>query len=343
MFELTYPWLLALLIVPILLVYYYKKWRKEPVIKVSTTQIFAAVQRGGVKHLPISFWVYLLASIILVIALARPRFGDERVVIRAEGIDIILALDLSGSMSAIDIPTTITSERELQKALNSGELKNRLEVAKEELTNFVKERPNDRMGLIGFADMAYSIAPPTLDHGWLIEHLKRLSPGVIGNATGIAAPLASGTHRLKESKAPRRVIVLFTDGVNNVENRITPTQVAELAKELDVIIHTVGVGSDNAIYPINGFGGTRYQKAPLEFNEPMLKEIASTTGGIYFRAADAKGMKQVMEEINQLEKSNFEQPKYVEYREVAPKLAVIALILIILGFIIEHTWKLRLP
>ncbi len=340
MFEFAYPVMLALLAVPPLIIWYYRSFRREPAIKVPSVKPFSAGVRRK-RILPWTFWCYIAASVILIIALARPRVGSENVVIRSQGIDMILALDLSGSMKSIDIPKEITTSTQQQKALGDGKLLPRIDVAKKELEKFVKGRPNDRIGLIGFAPLAYNISPPTLDHGWLTAHLRRLKPGMIGEQTGLAAPLASGIHRLKDSPVPRRVLVLFTDGRNNVNSRITPQQTAELAKESGVTIHTVGIGSGNSIYPDESSG--RYFPVNDDFDEPMLKEIAEKSGGKYFHAEDAEGMKKVMEEINQLETTSFEQPKYIEYNELAPKLATAVLLLLIIGFTADHTWKLRLP
>lgn len=154
----------------------------------------------------------LLALCVLIVALARPRAGNEKFLIRSQGIDIVLAIDLSGSMASYDVPRNITSGRDLVNAIEGGQLKNRLEVAKEEIAKFIAERPNDRIGLIGFADVAYNLAPPTLDHSWLLAHLANLKPGILGEMTGIASPIGTGVSRLKDSDAPRRVLVLFTDG-----------------------------------------------------------------------------------------------------------------------------------
>lgn len=343
MFEFAYPWVLALLLLLLLPVGYYLLFRRpRPTVRVSSDAVFAAVGRrrpaDWFVHLPL-----LLALALLLLALARPRFGDERVVVRAEGIDIVLVIDLSGSMAAVDPPPEIRTLRALGEAVESGKVKNRLEVAKDELRKFINGRPNDRVGLIGFAEMPYNFAPATLDHGWLLAILARFEPGMIGDRTGIAAPLASAVVRLKDSPAPRRVAVLFTDGSNNVEDRITPEQTAELAKESGVIIHTVGIGSSNAYAQVEFFGRKQWQPVRDTFDEEMLKSIAGNSGGQYFRARDAAGLKRVMDEINQLESTSFEQPKHVEYREWGPRLAVLALGLAVLAFALAHTWKLKLP
>ena len=338
MFEFACIYILfALLGVP-LLWYYLKFVKSAPSIVIPCTAVFK--KAAGKRRTTFSNWCYLLACVLLIAALARPRTGDEKVIVRSKGIDIVLALDMSGSMQAMDVPRNITSADELAKAMNAGEVRNRLETAKEEIRKFILARPNDRIGLIGFADLAYSFSPPTLDHAWLLERLRTLEPGQLGDATGIASAVSSGVRRLKNSDAPRRVLVLFTDGANTAENRLTPMQSADLAKEFNCIIHTVGIGSDNAYVLAQGYG---FQKIAGSFDEKLLSSIASVTGGTYFRAADKAGLKKVMSEINTLEKTNIEQPKYVEYKEYAPFLALLALLLILTGFFQENVLKVRVP
>ena len=177
----AYPWLLFLY-VPLALIIWYLWFKKAmPSLKVSSAKPFIEARERSSKRssqMPLLF--YITASIILVFALARPRVGSEKIIFRAKGIDIILAIDLSGSMRSMDIPRNITTEAQLREGLENGTIKNRLEVAKEEIRKFVEKRPNDRIGLIGFAQLPYNICPPTLDHGWLLDNLKRLKPGIIG-------------------------------------------------------------------------------------------------------------------------------------------------------------------
>mgnify|MGYP000008304587 FL=1 len=337
MIDFAYPWLLLLLLLVPLIAYYCVFRQKQPSVTVSTVEPFATVRAVRRPGFPLS--CMLLALCVLIVALARPRAGNEKFLIRSQGIDIVLAIDLSGSMASFDVPRNITSGRDLVNAIEGGQLKNRLEVAKEEIAKFIAERPNDRIGLIGFADVAYNLAPPTLDHSWLLAHLANLKPGILGEMTGIASPIGTGVSRLRNSDAPRRVLVLFTDGSNTARNSLTPEQAAELAKKFDIIIHTVGIGSSNA------FAIDRGQIFQVEdqFDEKLLRSLAEITAGKYFRAADADGMKQVMDEINQLEKTTVEQPRYMEYREYAPQLALAALALLMLAFLAQSTWKLRLP
>ena len=338
MFEFAMPWALAGVLLLPLLWYYLARIKKNPSVVIPSTAVFKRAA-GKRRALGAANWLYLGACLLLIAALARPRSGDEKLIVRSKGIDIVLALDMSDSMRAIDVPEHITSSEAFTAGLNNGTLRNRLETAKEEIRKFILARPNDRIGLIGFADLAYSFSPPTLDHSWLLERLKSLEPGQLGSATGIASAISSGTRRLKNSDAPRRVLVLFTDGANTVENRLTPEQSANVAKEFNCIVHTVGIGSGNA-YIQTGYG---FQKAQADFDKKLLDSIAGITGGTCFLAADGEGMKKVMQEINALEKTNIEQPRYTEYKEYAPWLGAAAALLLLCGFAWENIFRVRLP
>lgn len=341
MMEFAYPWVLFFLLILPLLYYFELYVKKRPRISVATIRPFNP-NKSKKKFFGFSRWLILIGVTFLIIALARPRFGDEKVVIRSMGIDIVLAIDMSGSMQAMDVPRNVTDGQKLLSMVKNKEVINRLEVAKREIKKFIEARPNDRIGLIGFADLAYSFAPPTLDHSWLIDRLEQLTPGMIGDATGIASPIGSAVNRLKNSTAKRRVLVLFTDGANTAENRLTPEQTAQLAKEMNVVIHTVGIGSKNA-FVFSPEYGNRFLPVEGSFDEELMRNIAKITGGSYFAASDAEGMKEVMSQINSLEKTVIEQPKYMEYKEYAPIIGLLALIFIFTGFFIENTWKLRLP
>jgi Ca-activated chloride channel family protein len=196
---------------------------------------------------------------------------------------------------------------------------------------------------VAFAPLPYLAAPPTLDHAWTLAHLKRLEPGDIGDATGIAGPIASATSRLKDSTAKRKVIVLFTDGKNNVEARITPLQAAKIANDNKITIHTVGIGGENSFVIVDGLFGKQLQQISHEFDEKLLRDIASATGGKYFAAKDAQGLEQTMHEIDKLEKTSFEAPKFIDYRELAFPLLSIALFSALLSTIFSHTILLKLP
>lgn len=339
----AYPYLLFLLIP--LAVLMLLAWRRPvPAVRLSTAKPFKeanAGKRRKVSRLPFIFFSTALA--LLVVALARPRAGEETVLRKVKGIDIILAIDLSGSMQAIDVPRDVTKFEELYKGIKEGKIKNRLEVAKKEIAAFINRRPNDRIGLIGFANLPYCVSPPTLDHGWLLQNLDRLEPGIIGDSTGIAPPIASALHRLEKSDSKRKVLVLFTDGSNNVDARVSPRQAAKLAKSCNVTIYTVGIGSGNALVLQDTPLGPRFQPLPGEFDEPLLKDIADGSNGKYYRAYDAKGMRDVMLAIDKMEKTSLEAPKFMKWSEYAPTLMIAALILLLLGFIIDHTSRLSLP
>ena len=339
----AYPWLLLLflLFAPV----FYYAWRRPlPTLRIPALKPFSPVT-GGRKSLPLvlPFLLYALAAALLILAAARPRHGDEKVVMRAQGIDIMLCLDLSGSMDTIDLPQSITTENQLIDAIKSGKINKRLPVAMAEIKKFIEGRPNDRIGLIGFAELPYNVCPPTLDHGFLIANMERLSPGIIGDKTGIAGPISSAIQRLKDSDAKRRVVVLFTDGSNNVNARITPLQAAKLAHDYDIIVYTVGIGSDRGVYLRRSPMGTQIDPVQGEFDEGLLQDMAKSADGKYYRANDAQTLGQVMREIDKLEKTSVEQPKYIEYSEFGPKLITAALVLLLLGFVLENTVYLRVP
>ncbi len=345
MFSFTYPYLLLALLVWPLVFWWVWRFRREPSVLVPGAEAYrksSTVKRK--KWFSWSYWCYFAALGLLLLGLAQPRWGTEHLVIRTEGIDIMLALDLSGSMDIFDLPKGIDTQSGIAKAIKSGVIRNRLNVAKEALTKFVEQRPNDRFGLIGFAEAAYSFAPPTLDHGLIVDLLNSLEPNCLySSSTGITSPIIAGVKRLGKSTAPRRVLVLFTDGVNNVQHAATPLEAAELAKAKDVVIYTVGIGGERAVFPHRGWNGLSFEQVPSEFDEPLLRKIAQITGGRYFHASDETGLIEVMDEINKLEKTSLEQPKIVDYHHYAPNLALAALCLLLVGFSLECTVKLRLP
>ena len=336
----AYPWMLTAIIPALLLIWYYLFRKKQPGIVIPLLPAAASCSKKLYFHTPpVAGILMSLAFLLLIVATARPRLGNEKYTVRRQGIDMIMALDLSGSMAAYDLPDKITTRRDLNKALESGSLNNRLQSAKNALSSFVRKRPNDRIGLIGFADFAYTLSPPTLDHEQLLNSLQLLEPEMIGNATGLASPIASAVSRLSKSTAPRRVLMLFTDGVNTAAHRLTPQETAQLAKEKNVTIYTVGIGGKRSFVISNGM----VMNYNNEFDEKTLQEIASATGGKYFHAADQTKLDSVLQEINQLEKTNFEQPRYIEYHEYAPLLAATALLFIVLAILSRSTVERTVP
>ena len=337
------PWLLLLLIPALIAAWIYLRKKQPSVIFPDLSSVTC-----GKKHLLpykrlIPFLLLCAALILIILSLARPQEGTEEIKQRSNGVDIIIALDISGSMSSIDIPPGITTREQLAHALNTGKAAPRLNVAKQEISKFIQARPADRIGLIVFAQQPYLACPPTLDHARLLEDLKSFRPGDIGNRTGIAGPVASGIRRLKDSDAKRKLIVLFTDGANNVDAKITPLQSAKLAKEFGITVYTVGIGSGQSVYAEQTLLGTQYTPAANDFDEPLLKEIASTTGGKYYRAEDISSMKAAMDSIDKLEKTTFEQQVLINWKEFAFPLITAALGALLLAFLLENTIFLKAP
>lgn len=340
-----YPWLL-LLFVPYIGVLVWGWYMKSPSILVPWLRPFRmASGNGGGRNWrkAIPFFCFAAAGCAIITALARPREGLEEIHAKAEGIDIMIAVDLSGSMNAIDAPENATNSQ-IAALLRKNQLANRLETSKAEIARFIEERPNDRIGLVAFAELPYVVCPPTLDHGFLLSNLARLEPGMIGDGTGIASPIASAVQRLKDSDAKSRIVVLFTDGANTVNGQITPRDAGKLADTFDITLYTVGIGSQYSRYPQEDFfGGITFVSYPGQFDEPLLRDLASMTGGRYYKAADAAGMAAAMDEINQLEKTSMEQPIVINWRELYPYLCQAAIWLILAGVICKQTVCLRLP
>ncbi len=322
-------------------------WRRRAP-SIILPSIRPALESGAAKKtvwrakLPLMLDAVALA--LMIVAIARPQRGMEELKQRAEGIDIILALDLSGSMKAIDVPPSYRTAESLRRGIATGALRERAEVAKEEIRKFIERRPNDRIGLIAFAPLPYLAAPPTLDRMWIERQLAKLDPGELGDATGIAGPIATATTRLKDSKAKRRVLVLFTDGKNNVDARITPMQAAKIAKDFGIVVHTVGIGSQTAFVLVDSlFGGKQLQQVSFEFDEKLLREVAEATGGRYFAAKDAEGLEKTMQEIDRLEKTSFEEPKFVDYREIGLPLISASLVVALASILLSNSLLLKIP
>ncbi len=273
----------------------------------------------------------LLALTLVVISLARPQAPVEESKIESEGIDIVLAVDVSGSMLAEDF--TLNRKRA-----------NRLAVVKEVIKDFVKGRHSDRIGLVGFAGRAYVISPLTLDYGWLIQNVDRLKVGIIEDGTAIGSGLASAISRLKDTEAKGKVIILLTDGRNNT-GRITPMQAARIAKALHIKVYTIGAGTKGkAPYPVKDFfGNTVYQPLEVDIDEETLKHIAGETGGKYFRAVDTASLKEIYKEIDSLEKTDIEESGYLEYRELFVYTLLAALGLIVLEIVLSNTVLRKVP
>lgn len=342
----AHPYMFFLL-VPLALVLLRAWFKPVPALRVPSLRPFKAASKGKLSRINlrklVPFLLYSIGGVMLIVALAGPREGMEEIRRRADGIDIMVALDLSGSMRAIDVPPGIRTERELEVAMASGKVKDRLGTAKEEIAKFIEARPNDRIGLIAFAPLPYVVCPPTLDHAWLIANLDRLESGSIGDATGIAGPVASAVQRLKDSDSTRSIIVLFTDGANNVNAKITPRQAAKLANTFDITLYTVGIGSRNSVMKLDSMFGSSFQRVEGSFDEKLLQEMADTTGGVYYKAADGESMAKAMAQIDQLEKTSVEQNIIVNWKEFYPLFCWLAIAFLLIGFAYEHALRVSVP
>ncbi|MCM8525214.1 MAG: VWA domain-containing protein [Lentisphaeraceae bacterium] len=346
------PWLLLLLI-PALILFIIQWRRRPPALVVSSVGHFTG--KEGSKS-PKLGWLRLplilefIAIILLITALARPQKGRETITSVKNGIDIAMCLDVSGSMEYFD-PEESQSFKAVFDKINEGKLKPRIDVAKEEISRFVEKRPDDRLGLIVFASQPYQLCPLTFDKKLLQKSIEKAEIKMLGvyyNAgTGIAAPLATAIHRLKDSPAKRRVVILFTDGANNVDQKLTPEQAAELAAEFNITIYTVGIGSPSAVKLTRTFPGFRntvsLKQAPYEFDEQLMKNLAEKTNGKYFHVKSREGFSQVMDEIDSLEKVEIKQPKQMNFKDLFPALLYSGFCLLGLSFLLNKTVMMRVP
>lgn len=324
----AHPWLLLLLPLPALLLLVRRRWHRKlsPAAGYSSLTLIGrtvgrrAFWRGA---LPLSRAVVLA---LLVVALARPRFGRREVEVTSEGIDIVLAVDISGSMKAEDMRP------------------NRLGAAKAEAESFIDGRTSDRIGLVVFASNSYTQCPLTTDYEVLKRLLRQVDYGEIKDGTAIGMAIANGTNRLKDVPGKSKVMVLLTDGRNNA-GAVDPITAAELAHSLRVRIYTVGVGTTGqAPYPVDDpVFGKRYVQLPADVDEVTLTRIAEITGGQFFRATDNDALDRIFRQIDQMEKTKVETRQWVNYSEIGSYLAIPALILLLLEVVLGATALRRLP
>jgi Ca-activated chloride channel family protein len=271
------------------------------------------------------------ALALLVVALARPQLGKADSVVRSEGIDIMLAVDVSSSMLAEDFQ------------LDGGRA-NRLEAVKAVVRDFAAGRPNDRIGLVLFAGRPYTQAPLTLDHGWLLSTLDRAEIGMIEDGTAVGSALATAVARLEGADAKSKVVILLTDGVSNA-GKVAPLTAAEAAQTLGYRVYTIGAGTRGAApYPQRDpFGRTVYVNMPVDVDEKTLQQVAERTGGRYFRATDTDSLRLIYAEIDQLETTSQEGLQYLDHHELYVWLVVPALLLLAVEALLAQTWLRVLP
>jgi Ca-activated chloride channel homolog len=322
-------WLLALL--PLLLLW---RGRKGSVAAIEYSNIEVAREVAKSARSRAGHWRWLLPVIavaLMVVAMARPRLAHGRTDVSANGIDIMLGLDVSGSMQALDFKM-------------GAQRVNRIDVVKSVVSKFVDERPDDRIGIVAFAGAPYLISPLTLDHDWLQQNLERVSVASVDDGTAIGSAVAAGVNRLRESHAKSKIIILLTDGMNNA-GKISPMAAAEAAKALGVKIYTIAVGvRGEAPMPVkDASGDTRLVMAKVDVDEKTLQAISALTGGEFYRATDTDSLKNIYEQINQLEKTTQVTQRFEHYQELFRWALFPAFALLGLSFGLENTRFRRLP
>jgi Ca-activated chloride channel family protein len=313
-------WLLLLL--PLALLWYILKHKQDiPFLRISSTKGFKG-DSFLPRLKPMLFAMRLLALAAIIVAMARPQTEDISTRTKTtRGIDIVMAIDVSSSMLARDLKP------------------NRLSALKEVAADFIRKRPNDRIGLVAYAGESYTKTPITSDKSIVLNALREITYGQLNDGTAIGMGLATSVNRLKESKAKSKVIILLTDGVNN-SGFIEPRTAADLAVEFEIKTYTIGLGTNgNALSPIayNPDGSFRYGMRQVEIDEKLLKDIAGLTGGQYFRATDNEKLEAIYDEINKLEKTEIEEFKYYRYEEKFRSWVFLAGVLLMLEWLLRHT------
>lgn len=317
-----YPKLLFLLIlIPLLVLWYAMRGRGEHA-SLRTPSLSLVPKRGWrTKFIHLPFALRMLALGFVIIALARPQSQGSWSESDTEGVDIMMTMDISTSMLAMDFQP------------------NRVEVAKKVAAQFITAREYDNIGLVAFSGESFTACPLTTDHAQLLNRLSGLYPGMIEDRTAIGLGLVTAINRLRESKAESKVIILLTDGSNNAGD-ISPQMAAELAHTLGITIHAVGMGTlaESAPVPVPSiFGDTRVQQMPVDIDEGTLREVTSKTGGVYFRATDNTSLEDIYQEIDKLEKTKLRTRNYQVVGEDFPLFALVALLLLVVEFLLRHT------
>ncbi|MFM8451222.1 MAG: vWA domain-containing protein [Haliscomenobacter sp.] len=318
------PWWLLLWVLPPLWFWWYRRRedRLRTPMRISSLEgvpLLSSWRARAKKQLP---WLRLVALMVLIAAMARPQRALQEEQIKAEGIDIMLSMDLSSSMLAQDFRP------------------DRLSVSKRVASEFVDRRTFDRLGLVVFSGEAYAQCPLTTDHSIVKMFLSELQCGVLEDGTAIGMGLATAVNRLKDSPVKSKVIILLTDGVNN-SGYIKPITAAEIARQLNIKVYTVGVGSmGDALTPVSRRSDGQYifGLARVEIDEALLKEISNMTGGKYFRATSEESLEKIYREIDQLEKTEIEVTTLKRYSEAFSRLVWIAFGLILVEFGLRQTW-----
>ena len=324
-------WLLLVALVPLVWRTYFARQRR-PAIRFPTLAVLRAVAPGGDRRRAVVLGTLRsLVVVLIAFAMARPQAGSAATEVHREGVDVVLAVDVSGSMLAEDFELP-------------GGRASRLDVVKSVVKEFVEARAQERVGLVLFAARAYTQCPLTLDHGWLRQNLDRAQIGMIEDGTAVGAGLATAVNRLRASTAKSKFVVLLTDGQQNAGN-ITPKTAAEAAAALGIKVYTIGAGTRGmAPFPARDlFGNKVYRPVQVDIDEAALKTVAETTGARYFRATDTASLRDIYAEIDRAEKTRFEAPEFADYRELYPWVLWPALALLAFELVLADTRLRKIP
>ncbi|MDB6108910.1 MAG: von Willebrand factor type [Pedosphaera sp.] len=336
-FTFAHPHLLWLLLLLPVLAWFKGRRGRQPAFLYSSVQLVKGIigitRSSAGTILPKLRW---LALALFICALAQPRFVHSEATVSASGVDIVVALDLSGSMADEDEGFQL-----------NGKQANRFIIAKDVLKKFIVKRPSDRLGLVVFASQAFVAVPPTLDHEFLLSSLERMELGVInGNQTAIGSALSTSINRLRDLKSKSKIVILMTDGQNNA-GKVPPLTAAEAAEALGVKVYTIGVGTRGVARRAVGsdpFSGQKvYQQVQVDVDEETLTAIAKKTGGRYYRADSTDTLQKIYADIDRLEKTEAEVKKFTHYSELFPWAVLPGLFLLLLETILSHTIWRKLP
>lgn len=325
------PWLFSFLaLIPLMLYYHWKELGKNR-IRFSSLDNLKQLNQSRIiflRHLPVA--LRCLAIMLLVTAMARPQAGITSTEVLTEGIDIMLCLDTSGSMQALDF--TWQDARQ-----------HRLQVVKRVVHDFIQGRTNDRMGMVVFGAEAFTQCPLTLDYGVLLSFLDRVEIGMAGDATAVGSALSVCVKRLKDLQSKSKVVILLTDGRNNAGS-IDPETAAGMARTFAIKVYTIGVGTEGKVpFPVDTNFGKRYVYQQVDLDEAILKKVAATTGGTYFKATNTDALAEIYRQIDEMEKTEIEIKEYTEYRELFNPFLLGGLALLLLEVVLANTRLRRIP
>jgi Ca-activated chloride channel homolog len=322
-------WLMGVL--PLL---WFWRGRRGPVAAIEFSDVTLAREVSRTARSRVGNWLWFLpiiAAALMIVGLARPQRQDSHVEVTANGIDIVLGLDVSGSMQALDFTV-------------EGRRLNRIAIVRRVVSKFIEERPNDRIGLLAFAGAPYLVSPLTLDHDWLLQNLERVDVGGVDDGTAIGSAIAAAVNHLRDTRAKSKVVILLTDGVNNT-GKIAPIAAAEAAQALGVKVYTIGVGvrGEAPIPVMDQAGKPHIIMARVDVDEKTLQSVADLTGGRFYRATDTDSLRKIYDQINSFEKSAQTVQKFEHVEELYGWALIPALVLLVLSLVLQLTWFRRLP